>query len=239
MKKKLAYLILKLLLILIIAFPQSRLDFGLNVIPALSTINTEGHDIGFEFLKPINYGISVAYKKKKMLISTGILKITQGSKFQVEITTNELPEGGIGTYDNFIRIKSLIIPLNISYVLTSKNTGFTGSIGIYSGYVYKQQLENTSISKDNQPPSNIIYLNGPPKRFNDIDMFEKLYFGANIGIGLQQFISKKMSYIIRPNFLFQLRKELPREQYPWTYRLMSLSIDIGFYYSIGKETKKD
>lgn len=235
MNLKLTLTILTLIFISKIVFTQSRYDYGLAAVPTYSTINTEGHVDGYKYISPLNYGIYIAYKKKKILISSGILKITQGTKFETEITTVDQPEGGTGTYDLFIRVKGIIIPLNFNYVLTSNNTEISGGVGIYSGYIFSQQLENTSIPKDYQPPDNIVYFGDPPKRFVDLDWFDKYYLGINIGFGLQQYFCKKMSFIIRPNFLFQLRKELPRDEYVWTNRLMSFSLDVGLCYSIGRD----
>ncbi len=88
MKKILAYSILILFTFSTITVrPQSRLDLGLTAIPSFSTINTKGYTTDSKYIKPLNYGVSVAYKMNKILITTGISHITQGTKDKVECTT--------------------------------------------------------------------------------------------------------------------------------------------------------
>ena len=240
MKKKLKYnFTIFLTCISVIAFSQSRIDFCLIAIPSFSTINTEGHSVGYKYIIPINYGLSVFYNKNKIIITTGISHITQGTKLKVESTTVNNPEAGIGNFDVFIRAKTIAIPVVINYLIISKNkTEFFGGLGIYAGYIYSQQEENTSIPQNYQPPGNIIYAGGSPKRFLNINIFDEIYYGVNVGVGLRQFLSKRISLQVRPNFLFQLRKELLHDTDKWTNRLMTYSFDIGISFSIGKTSKK-
>ena len=116
------------------------------------------------------------------------------------------------------------------------SSGFFCGAGIWVGYIYSQQQENTSIPDDYQPDTTIISTQ-PLTRFTDVDIVDDFYWGVNVGIGLKHYFTKKFSLKVRPNFLFQLRKELPSDTNAWTNRLMTFSIDIGFYYSIGKGIK--
>ncbi len=238
MKRKQASLILIFTFITTIAIQaqKTHLDFGLLAIPSFSTINTEGHSVGFKYIYPFNFGVSVEYKLKKVLFSSGIIHFTQGAKFEVEITSPDHPEGGLGTFDVYWRAKGVMLPLNADYIFSVKKTGFFCGAGIWVGYIYSQQQENTSIPDDYQPDTTVISTQ-PLTRFTDVDIVDDFYWGVNVGIGLKHYFTKKFSLKVRPNFLFQLRKELPSDTNAWTNRLMTFSIDIGFYYSIGKGIK--
>lgn len=219
---------------------QTRIDIGLTAIPSLSTFNSGGQFKYYKYIHPFNYGLNTTFNKGKFIFSSGILHLTQGTKLEVSLTTSTNPQGTEGFFDVFIRIKAIAIPINADYILISKNkTEIFAGLGLYSGYIYSQQQENTSIPENYQPPSNIIYAGGPPKRFTDLDIFDKYYFAGNAGIGVRRFLNDKWSFQFRPNFLFQIRENLPADKYAWTNRLMTFSFDVGLFYNIKAENKKE
>jgi hypothetical protein len=210
---------------------QNKIEIGLLGIPSFSTINTGGNTKFYKYIHPLNYGLRVNYQMRKLCFSSGILRLIQGTKFRTEITTTDIPEGGIGSFDFFLRAKGIILPINCDYIIlkTDGISVFAG-LGLYNGYIYSQQQENTSIPKDYKQDPNLL-TSTPIKRFNDIEIVNKYYCGINMDIGLKVKLNKHFSFDFRPNFVYQLRKQLPADKYVWTNRLMSFSLDIGFYYS--------
>lgn len=218
---------------------QTRIDFGLAAIPTLSTMNTGGKAEHFNYILPFNYGLRTIFKKEKFAFSTGIIHLTQGAKFEALTTTASNPEGTGEYFDVFIRAKAVTVPLNVDYILKPNDkTEIFGGLGLYAGYIYSQQQENTSTPKDYQPDSTII-SDYPLERFTNLDIFSDYYFAINIGLGLRQLLNDKLSLQIRPKFLFQLRQKLPADQYAWTNRLMSFSLDIGLFFSFRTVAKKE
>jgi len=216
---------------------QNKIEIGLLGAPSFSTINTGGKSKFYKYIHPFNYGLRVNYQMRKLFFSTGILRLTQGTKFKVEITTTDIPEGGISFCDFFLRTKGIILPINCDYIIL-KTDGilvFAG-LGLYNGYIYSQQQENTSIPEDYKQDPNLL-TSTPIKRFNDIEIVNKYYCAFNMDIGLKIKLNKHFSFNFRPNFVYQLRKQLPTDKYAWTARLMSFSLDMGFYYSFKEKSK--
>ncbi len=192
---------------------QNKIEIGLLGMPSFSTINTGGNTKFYKYIHPFNYGLRVNYRMRKLYFSTGILHLTQGTKFRTEITTTDNPEGGIGSFDIFLRAKGIIFPINCDYIIL-KTDGILlyAGLGLYNGYIYSQQQ---------------VTVLG----FSDIEIVNKYYCGFNMDIGLKVKLREHFSLDFRPNFVYQLRKNLPTDKYVWTNRLMSFSLDIGFYYS--------
>lgn len=213
---------------------------GLTAIPSLSTFNTSGQFKYYKYIYSLNFGIRASFKKQKFIFSTGILHLTQGTKFDVLQTTSSNPQGTGESFDVFLRIKAITIPINVDYIFISKNKleVFAG-LGLYSGYIYSQQQENTSIPKNYQSPSNIISAGGLPTRFTDLDIFDKYYFAGNAGIGVRHIFNEKWCFQFRPNFLFQIRENLLADKYAGTNRLMTFLFDAGLFFSIKTETQKE
>lgn len=213
---------------------QKNFSLGLIAIPTLSTINTQGSHDDYQFIFPFNYGVRVISQKGKFIFSSGLLNLTQGTKFKVLKTSASNPQGNGEYYDIIIRTKTIALPVNADYIFKSKNKReFFGGIGLFAGYMYSQREVNTSVPKDYKPDSTIISAY-PIQRFWDLEIFDDYYFGINAGLGVRQFLNDKLSFHFRPNFLFQLRKKLPPDKYAWTNRLMSFSLDIGLFYRFGK-----
>jgi len=146
---------------------------------------------GYGYIKPLNYGVSVSYSVNNLLLSTGISHITQGVKYRdIEVAAEDLPEGGIGKYDMFLRVRGLMVPINIDYLYTLNKISLIGGVGLYSGYIYHEQFENTSVSENDE------------ERFVNTQYFKKIYWGINIGLGLKYFINDKLHMQLRPNFLY-------------------------------------
>ena len=138
------------------------------------------------------------------------------------------------------RIKAITIPINVDYILISKNkTEVFAGLGLYSGHIYSQQQENTSIPQNYLPPSNVIYNGGPPTRFTDVNIFDKYYFAGNADIAIRHFFNEYWGFQFRPNFSFQIREKLPANKYAWTNRLMTFSFDIGLFFNLNSKTKKE
>ena len=185
--------ILTLATLVTISRAQTRLDIGVVAIPSLSKFNTECK-YEYKYLAPFNFGLKTNITYKKFIFSTGMLYFKQGTRFTVDKSDPNNPELVTGTFDVFIRVKAIVIPLNVDYIFLTKNkTELTTGIGLYVGHIYSQQQENTSIPENYQPPSNIIYLY-PPERFTNMSLFDGIYFGGNIGLSIRHNINNNWNY---------------------------------------------
>jgi hypothetical protein len=212
-------------------FAQTRVDAGLSISPAISYFNTSGKADHFRNIFALNYGFCASWKKRKAVFSTGIHHITQGAKFEFLQTTTDNPEGSGAYYDMIIRARTIMVPLNVDYIFKTINkTEVFAGFGLNLGYLYSQQQENTAIPKGEVPDPAIIY-HYPQERVTDVDLFDSFYFGLNAGLGVRHFFNDKTSIQFRPNYLFQFRKDLPADQYAFTNRLRSLSLDFTLFYT--------
>ena len=219
---------------------RTRFDIDFDAIPSLSTFNTAGKFEDYKYIYPLNYGIRISFKKQKLIFSAGILHLTQGTKLAVLGTSSNNPQGAEYYFYVFFRIKAIAIPINVDYILISKNkTEVFAGLGLYSGYIYSQQQENTSIPKNYLPPSNVIYAGGAPTRFTDVNIFDKYYFAENVDIAIRHFFNKYWGFQFRPSFLFQIKGNLPSNKYAWTNRLMTFSFDTGLFFNLNSQTKKE
>ncbi len=223
-----------------IAFGLCILGFNLNaqteigalISPSASNAHTGTSIASPQYIYPVNYGIKISHTHKRFVFSTGLLHLTQGMKYEIEARN----ENNLRTGENFdliTRAKTITIPVNVdfNFISTSKTTVFAG-VGFYTGYIYSQQQENTGFPKYWAPDPNITYPD-PPQRFVDVQTFDVMYFGLNGGVGIKQQLTDKLSLQARPNFLFQLREELPEASFAWTNRLMTFSLDVGILYTLG------
>lgn len=212
---------------------QTKMDAGIVFIPSITNIHAN-HDLEqYKSLFAMNYGLKASLVKEKFAFSTGLLHYTQGAQFQVEQSTVNIPEGTGEFFDVFIRIKAIMIPLSVDYLIKiSEQTQLFAGLGLYTGYIYSQQMENTSIPENYQPDP-FFTPHYPVQRFIDLDFFDDIYLGINAGLGVKYLISQKFNFQIRPNLLYQIRKKQPEEKYAWTNRLISYSIDVSIFYSFG------
>jgi hypothetical protein len=117
-----------------------------------------------------------------------------------------------------LRTKGIILPINCDYTILKTNGMLLyAGLGIYNGYIYSQKQITLSET-------------------NDIDIVNKYYCGFNADIGFKVKLSEHFNLDFRPNFIYQLRKELPSSKYLWTDRLMSFSLDIGLYYTFKEKS---
>ena len=214
---------------------NAQFDLGLTGIPSLSTFHVKDQDLSDTYIYPVNYGLSLNYHFDRFMFSSGVLHFTQGRKFEFEKTSTNNPEGTGEYYDVYFRARSIMIPLlaNYKFIETSKSTFFAGT-GIYTGYIYSQKWEDTSIPEDWKPDPSVNYPY-PVGRFTEQDAFNDFYFGLNIGIGWNQKISENLSLQLRPNFLYQLREDQPKSTNAWTNRMMTWALDFGIYYRLEKK----
>jgi len=232
MKKPTLFLILILTTTISV---NAQFEVGLTGIPSISTFHAKGQDLSETYIYPLNYGLSVNYHLDRFMFSSGVLHFTQGRKFELEETSTNNPEGTGEFYDVYFRARSLMVPLLAHYkFIQGSNSSLFGGIGIYTGYIYSQEQENTSIPEDWQPDPSVNY-SYPVGRFTEQDIFSDLYFGLNIGIGWNQKISDNLSLQLRPNFLYQLREEQPKSTNAWTNRMMTWALDFGIYYRLEKK----
>jgi hypothetical protein len=210
---------------------HAQTEIGALISPSASNAHTGTSMASPQYIFPFNYGIKISHTHKRFVFSTGLLHLTQGMKYEIEARN----ENNVRTGENFdliTRAKAITIPINIdfNFISTSKTNVFAG-VGLYTGYIYSQQQENTGFPKYWAPDPNITYPD-PPQRFVDVQTFDPLYFGINAGVGIKQQLTDKLSLQARPNFLFQLREELPEASFAWTNRLMTFSLDVGVFYTL-------
>lgn len=229
MSKPFFYTVLLILVGELQLFSQSRMDFGIKASPSISNFNTKGETDIYERIFPFNYGIYSSYLINRFSISSGLLFVNQGANLKMVLFNNISGSTGSGTA--YIRIRSLCFPLvtNYLFLLRDRFSLFAGG-GIYISNIYSQQIEYPWV--DNSNPS--IISRYPLSRFNDIEYFENVVYQLNIGVGVRKKIKENFNLVLRPNILYQLRKDLPKDKYAWTIRLSSIAIDMGLYYTFGK-----
>lgn len=210
----------------------AQTEVGIIVAPSATNFYTGNTSIENQYTFPVNFGLGLSHAYKRFTFSTGLLHFTQGMKFEVEERNeNNLPTGE--TFDIIIRAKAIIVPLNIDYNFVSKTkTKLFAGVGLSTGYIYSQQLENTAFPNDWMTTDPNTTNPDPPQRFTDVQFFNDVYFGLNARVGIKHRLSDKFSLAIRPNLLLQLREELPEATYGWTNRMMSFSLDFGLYYTL-------
>lgn len=225
-----------LLLALILAtIAKAQLEVGLTGIPSLSTFHVKNQDLSGTYIYPLSFGVSVNYDVNKFRFSSGLLHYTQGKKFVFAEASENNPGGTGENFDVFFRAKSIMLPLLAHYKFIQKpKSALFGGIGIYTGYIYSQEQEDTSIPEDWKPDPSVNYP-FPVGRFTEQDLFDDFYIGVNIGIGWSQELSDKFSLQLRPNFLYQLQEEQPHSTNAGTNRMMTWALDFGIYYRLEKK----
>ena len=235
MKKQISLLfVLSAFLFSISVKAQTRYDIGIEFMPSFSKIyNKQVSD--YLYLYPVNYGLRFAVRHNYFIYSTGVIHVTQGSKLFIDVVDPDNPEGGTGKSTFYIRAKSWMLPLTAEYIFKSnEKIEFSGGLGIYLGYIYSQQFEDPSAQE--RQSGGIITL-PPRQRFTDITMFDDFYTGVNMGLSLRLYFNKRLSLLLRPNYLYQLRKKSENNELAGTNRLSSISLEIGLFYSFGSNSK--
>ncbi len=216
-------------------YSQPAFKVGLIGSPSVSNLHGRPDWNKTDNISSVNFGLKAYLSTGRWAFSTGILHLTQGASFEYEETSTANPEGTGEKFDVYFRARGITIPIGVDYIFwKNENTQLFGGAGIYLGDLYKQEEENTSIPEDFKPDPLVTYPYGPPSRFRESKWFDDFYAGANVGLGLNQKLSDRMSVQFRPNFLYQLRKSKSAEQAAWTNRLMSFALDVGVFYHLGR-----
>ena len=221
-----AFTFLSFFLMVFIGYTQDRWGVGVILSPSISQIDEQSYSQYYEPIYPFNGGIRLDFKYRRLELSYGILHLTQGKKFDGKVTIPSDPEGGTGTVTQKTKIKGFFMPLNVNYfVLDKEHIGSYVGVGLYTGYIYSQTFDPGYSN-----PVNIV-------------LFDKLYFGVNVDMGVVFRLSPRFNIIFGPNILYQLRKEIRHDDFPaFTPRLCTMSFDVGFFYRFGgieKNTPKE
>jgi hypothetical protein len=210
-------------------------ELMISTMPSISTFHKGNKNLRDSYIFPIGYGLKFNYTHKKLTLSTGLLQLTQGEKVLIEKTTVDNPEGTGEYYDMITKVKKIIIPINVAYnFIELPRSIFFCVIGIYSGHIYSQQIENTSIPIEWESDPTIISAVPMMERFTEVDIFNNYYFGLNLGIGWKQKFSNKFSLQISPNFLYQIRQGGIKAEDPNFAKMMTLSLEFGICYRFKK-----
>lgn len=210
---------ISLLLACISISGQNKWDAGILLSPSISQIDRESFTKYYDEIFPFNEGIRVNYQYHKFYFSSGLLHLTFGEKWSDEISTTDQPEGGLAYYTQKIKIRGYFLPLNVNYIVVDKKKiQLYAGVGLYTGYIYSQKF----YPGFREPiPMKIV---------------DTLYVGVNAGLGIKYRLSNRFSILFNPNFLYQLRKEIPHEDMlAYTPRLWLVSFDLGIYYQFGKK----
>ncbi len=224
-------LISSLLVILSISL-KAQLDLGITGMPTASAFHYENINPQKNSIYPVNFGLNVNYNYHKFTFSTGVLHLTQGVRFDLDNASEE-NRNGSETYDLFDRNRSVVLPLLVNYnILQGESYSFFAGTGLYMGYMYSQEQENTAYPEDWQPDPTKTYPLSVG-RFVENEIFDPFFVGINFGIGWTQKLTEKLIFQLRPNFLYHLRETSANN--PYGIRLMTWSLDIGFYYRLEKK----
>lgn len=226
------------ILLTVCSVSNAQFELGLVSSPSISTISStnekfKDQDFSNSYTYPLNFGLRANYKFDRFILSTGILHLTQGRKYEIEKTSPIQPEGTGDYYDVFIRARKLVIPINLDFMFlkTSKSI-FFGGFGLYIGHIYSQELENTVFPKDWKSNPDITYRE-PVGRYHSVRMFEDFYAGFNFGLGWRYEITDSLYFQLRPNLLYMLENPAPYSLDD--NRLLSFNLDIGVFYRLGDE----
>lgn len=220
-------------LFLITAFAaNAQLGLGASVSPSISTFHTGDQSLSGTYTYPVNFGVKVSYRHQRWFFTTGLLHVTQGSKYEFLKTSEDNPEGWGEFFDVFIRARALMLPLNANYILLERGRhSFMGGAGLYTGWVYSQKQEDTSEPEGAQRDPGVNYTYSQ-NWDGELDVFDKLYWGLNIGLAWRYELTDCFNLQLRPNFLYQLREDQPSSTNARTNRMMSYAVDVGFFYQL-------
>jgi hypothetical protein len=222
-------------LFLALAFSaRAQLSVGITGSPGMVNIHNQAID-HFEPIFALHYGLNLAFQTRRWRFSTGLRHLTQGGKSEVLETSETNPQGSGETFDVYLRTRAIALPLegNYHFIQKDKSSIFVG-MGVYVGYFYAQRQENTNIPKGGNP--NTI-INNPPTRFTDVNLFEDLYLGLNLGLGWDRQLTEHLTLRVRPNFLYQLRTENKTSNNAGASRLMTYALEIGLSYTIQNHSR--
>lgn len=215
---------------------EAQYYLGFQISPAMSTFHHSNRHSSEFYIFPVSYGVTLDYKYNKFVFSTGLSNVIQGHGFEVMHSNSQFPGGTGEFYDVFIRVKTLMISQEINYSLFERpKSYFFVSVGLNPGYIYSQQIENTSLPLDFSSTTSPNYTVIPittTERVSDVEIFDNFYLGLNLGIGWRQHLSDRFQLQLRPNFLYQIRSDESRSLAPFTYRMMTFSLDMGVYFKL-------
>lgn len=210
-------IILSSLALLLMQGLSAQVEVGLTIAPSASTFHAKGQDYSSYYMYPVNFGVTIKKSWGAFNLSSGITHLTQGLKTEGERVTTAEPDGTGEFYTHYDKFRTVAIPLLIGYkVFDKKSTSVHGGFGLYTGYIYSQKSEQDG-------------------RTMNLDWFDDLYLGVNVGVTVRQQISDQLSIELRPNYLHQIRKDLPKSTNAWTLRMKTWALGIGVCYQFGKE----
>ena len=72
---------------------KAQLDLGITGMPTASAFHYENLNPQKNSIYPVNFGLNVNYIYQRLIFSTGILHLTQGVRFDLDIASEENPNG--------------------------------------------------------------------------------------------------------------------------------------------------
>jgi hypothetical protein len=195
--------------------------------PALSIIQTS-YNFKYHYLTSFNPGLKVGYRHNKLNYSIGLLHLTQGAKWPLEVTTASNPEG-TGQYENYyLRAKSIIGSIQLDYFIFERNKiRLFGGGGLLFGKVYSQEMEMPDKSQNLSG----VFVSSPYayQKYVPLAIVDELYIGVNFGVGFKYNVYKGFGTFLRPNIIYQIRNS--KSANIKENRLVSYSLDIGISYN--------
>lgn len=190
-------------------FAQIKTSIGVMASPSLANISINSDRLSYDYTYLTSYGITADFSSGNWSLSTGITRLNQGMAMEIQVTTVDQPEGTGEVETVHLLTEIIAVPIIVNYqVYSSGKIDYFAGAGVEIGYLYKQQFWNKAI-----------------------DLFKDGYYGFQLGIGLDYHLNDRFTLRARPNFLYQLRKDLPAEESALTPRLYAYQLDLGIAYT--------
>lgn len=218
----LSFILISILFSLNALQAQSSISVGLYISPSISRILDNSIYRGYKYQSNVNFGATVAFEKKKWGFSSGIFHQKLGSKFEVEKSTTDIPEGTGENYDVNIYIRSIAVPLRLYYnfPLNSRLT-VSPNVGITPGFIYSQTYE--------VPEYTVL---PPYEAINDLYMFNQIFVAAFAGISLKHALNDTWNIELMPGCSYQFGPQRPDFTTSSRPVLLAFSAELGVKYKL-------
>ncbi len=175
-----------------------------------------------QFFPGYGGGISIAYSIGRWAFETGGIYSSMyytPDQFRIDLNNGDFEEGwsGIGFKDAQLEI--IKVPLNIRYEYANiRNwrfyaaTGVTAHVAMYQQYSFQKQYKGDPSNNFFGPPPSPAPGEASPAEQQALyrgylengSLQENAYLSANLGIGLERFLSPRWSVFFQPNYQHQL-----------------------------------
>jgi hypothetical protein len=189
----------------------------------------------FGYKLSYNFGVEYrVFSSPDFSFSTGILMQDKGFRNELQFKTSDSisQTGAIA-----ISTKYLTVPLDLNrHIHIAEKTELVLTGGFSFGYLFSQSFIGRRVPDDLATNTNTFLGEEVTDKRSNIDWFNKLYWGLDLGVGVTQYIKSKMVIMVQPTYYRQLNKvvnpEGPlRADFSPKLDSFALNIRVGYYFS--------